>query len=139
MTAGPRTPCCPLLTEVGITFELLSRLPSPLGLHGAVFPPNLGLPDRFLPLRDLPEVLAAATGGALLRQAVWAAVIERAAGPDPAWRVAAVHLAAGEIGRRASVLAGPDAGSVWSAQAAVIAALLRSIDAGTAIDVDWLA
>jgi hypothetical protein len=127
------------LSEAALTFRLLTCPPFPLGLHGAGFEPALGLPARFLPLPRIGALLRREQCNQPLRQAVWQALVARAQGGDPAWRVAAVHMAARQIGRRARLLAAREHCLSWTAQAEVILGLLRAIDTGTAADVDWLA
>jgi len=127
------------LTEAALTYRLLTCPPFPLGLHGAGFDPALGLPARFLPLTRIAGLLRREQCNQPLRQAVWQILVARAQGGDPAWRVAAVHMAARQIARRARLLAAREHCITWTAQADVILALLRTIDTGTAADVDWLA
>jgi hypothetical protein len=127
------------LSEAALTFHLLAGPPSPLGLHGASFEPALGLPARFLPLPRLAALLRREQCNQPLRRAVWHALAARAQGGDPAWRVAAVHMAARQIDRRARLLAAREHCHSWAAQAEVICGLLRAIDSGAALDDDWLA
>jgi hypothetical protein len=127
------------LTEAAVTFHLLTCPPFPLGLHGGSFESALGLPTRFLPLPRLAALLRRDQCDQVLRRAVWQALVARAQDGDPAWRIAAVHMAARQITRRATLLAAREHCVTWTAQAEVILALLRAIDTGTAVDVDWLA
>jgi hypothetical protein len=127
------------LTEAALTFRLLTSPPFPLGLHGASFDPAVGMPARFLPLPRIDRLLRREQCNQPLRRAVWQTIVARAQDGDPAWRVAAVHLAARQISRRARLLAAREHCITWTAQAEVIVGLLRSIDTGTAVDTDWLA
>jgi hypothetical protein len=127
------------LTEAALTFRLLTAPPFPLGMHGASFDPALGLPARFLPLSRIGMLLRREQCNQPLRRAVWNALAARAGGGNPAWRVAAVHMAARQVARRARLLASAEHCITWTAQAEIISGLLRSIDLGTAVDVDWLA
>ncbi len=101
--------------------------------------PSLGVPSKFLSLRQLGRLLRREQCNQPLRIAVWQALAARAAGGDPAWRVAAVHMAARQIDRRARLYAATEHVHSWAAQAEVIIGLLRAIETGTAADVDWLA
>jgi hypothetical protein len=127
------------LTEAALTFRLLTCPPFPLGVHGASFEPALGLPSVFLPLSRVATLLRREQCNQPLRQAVWKTLADRAQGGDPAWRVAAVHMAARQITRLARLFAAREHCITWTAQVEIIVGLLRAIDAGTAADVDWLA
>ncbi len=131
--------CRSPLSATAVTFHLLTCPPFPLGLPGVLFDPGLGLPTGFLPLPDLGRWLRDAQCNQPARLAVWRVLVGRAQGGDPAWRVAAVHMAARQIRRRAGLLSAGQHCPTWVAQAEVIAGLVRSIDTGTAADVDWLA
>ncbi len=104
-----------------------------------MFDPELGLPARFLPLPAVAGWLRRQQCNQPARRAVWQVLVGRAQGGDPAWRVAVVHMAARQITRRARLMAARQHCHSWAAQAEVIIALVRSVDVGTAVDVDWLA
>ncbi len=131
--------CRSPLSATAVTFHLLTCPPFPLGLPGVLFDPGLGLPTGFLPLPTLGRWLRAEQRDQPARLAVWRVLVGRAQGGDPAWRVAAVHMAARQIRRHARLLAAHTHCLTWAAQADVIEGLVRSIDTGAAADVDWLA
>ena len=111
---------CPL-AEAAVTYRLLTCPPVPLGLHGAGFDPELGLPAVFLPLPRVVDLLR--RPDRRLRRAVWCAVVARARTGDPAWRVAAVHLAGRRIHRRARIRSGTGHGDPWTVEAAIMSGL----------------
>ncbi|MCI0688538.1 MAG: hypothetical protein L0Y54_15070, partial [Sporichthyaceae bacterium] len=79
------------LDSAEAAFRLLADGPGALALHGRRL--GCGLPQRWIPLDQLAQIVNRAGCSPLLRQAVWQRVVLRAQSGDPQWVVAAVGIA----------------------------------------------
>ncbi|MCI0689227.1 MAG: hypothetical protein L0Y54_18645 [Sporichthyaceae bacterium] len=106
-------------------FRLLATGPGCLVLHGRRL--GCGLPQAWIPLGELAELVNRPGAPARLRQAVWQRLVRRAQTGDPAWVVAAIGMAAPSLRAACGQLTAGFRGDTYDIDAEVIAGFLAAL------------
>jgi hypothetical protein len=114
-------------------FGLLCAGPQPLALHASRV--AAGLPDRPVPLDELRVLLLHPSASASARNQVWAELVRRARGGDPAWVIGLTGIAMPGLRRAAGSLAAAWRGDPADLQADVLTGFLSAV---RALDLDDL-
>jgi hypothetical protein len=121
------------LDAVDAAFRLLTCGPQPLAVHAARLAE--GLPDRLVPLDELRVLLLHPSTGARARNLVWAELVRRARGGDPAWVIGLTGVALPGLRRAVAGLSGAYRGEAADLQSEVLAGFLAAL---RALDLDDL-
>jgi hypothetical protein len=127
----PRYAASPQASQLGpfgaadAAFRLLTTGPRPLALNPARL--ARGLPDRLMPLSELRALLLHPATSPAARNKVWAELIRRARGDDPAWVIGLCGIAMPGLRRAAASLPGPRQSDREDLQAEVLAGFLAAL------------
>lgn len=123
-TASPEERLGPFDTADS-AFHALTTGPHPLALNPARL--AAGLPDRMMPLSELRALLLHPATSSAARNKVWAELVRRARGGDPAWVIGLCGIAMPGLRRAAASLPAPGHRDLEDLQAEVLAGFLTAL------------
>jgi hypothetical protein len=115
------------LDALEAAFRRLAAGPQPLALHASRL--AAGLPDRPVPIDELRVLLLHPATSSAARNAVWAELVRRARGGDPAWTIALAGIALPGLRRAVACLTPAHRGDPFDLQAEVLTGFLAEMRA----------
>ncbi|MEU8004194.1 hypothetical protein AB0B66_23820 [Catellatospora sp. NPDC049111] len=115
------------LGEVQRAFEALTQQPSPLALDCRQLPPELGLPERHVPLDELRDLLLDRATSYAARDAVWSLLCTAAQQWGRHWILAATGIALPGLRRAAKQLCAGYRGEHADVESEVLTGFLEAL------------